>query len=306
MKNVHNPVLVEEICQWINPHPWGVYVDCTLGLGGTTRRILDIAGNNAVVIGLDRDSEAIALSKNTLKIYGNAIRFYHGNFSHLGDFINKSGFHEVDGIVFDLGVSSWQLDQPERGFSFMQDGPLDMRMDNTQRMTAEGLVNQIPEKELADLIFQYGEERFSRRIARGVVRARTLNPIKTTRALVKVIEDSVPGVYRRGRLHPATRTFQAIRIAVNQELDILEGALQSAVNFLKVGGRLCVVSFHSLEDRIVKHTFRAMAGKEQGMVRILTKKPLLPSEAEVHRNPRARSAKLRVAERLEFQKGAMP
>lgn len=303
---MHNAVLVEEICQWLKPHPQGVYVDCTLGLGGTTNRILEAARNNAVVIGLDRDCEAIALSKNTLRAYEGAIRFYHGNFSHLGDFIRNAGFHEVDGIVFDLGVSSWQLDKPERGFSFMQDGPLDMRMDNTQRMTAEGLVNQIPEKELADLIFQYGEERFSRRIARAVVRARALNPIKTTGALVKVIEDSVPGVYRRGRLHPATRTFQALRIAVNQELEILEGALQNAVKFLKVGGRLCVVSFHSLEDRIVKHTFRAMAGKEHGMVSLLTKKPLRPSEEEVRRNPRARSAKLRVAERLEFQKGAMP
>jgi len=303
---VHEPVLVDEICNWINPHPQGVYVDCTLGLGGTTRRILEKAGPSAVVICLDRDCEAIALSKNSLKDYENTIFFNHGNFSHLGDFIKKSGFIEVDGIVFDLGVSSWQLDQAERGFSFMQDGPLDMRMDKTQRQTAEDLVNKIPERDLADLIFKYGEERFSRRIARGVVRARNLNPIKTTRALVKVIEESVPGAYRRGRLHPATRTFQALRIAVNQELEILEEALRSAARFLKVGGRLCVVSFHSLEDRIVKHTFRAMAGKEHRMLSILTKKPLLPGEEEVRRNPRARSAKLRVAERLEYQKGAMP
>ncbi|MDR4493928.1 MAG: 16S rRNA (cytosine(1402)-N(4))-methyltransferase RsmH [Nitrospirales bacterium] len=302
---MHNSVLVEEICKWIDPHPQGVYVDCTLGLGGTTRRILEIAGKNAVVIGLDRDCEAIALSKDTLKDYADSMVFCHGNFSHIEYFIKKAGFHEVDGIVFDLGVSSWQLDQPERGFSFMQDGPLDMRMDNTQRLTAEDLVNKISEQELADLIFQYGEERFSRRIARGVIRARALNPIKTTHVLVKIIEDSVPGAYRRGRLHPATRTFQALRIAVNQELDILTGALQSAVNVLKIGGRLCVVSFHSLEDRIVKHTFRAMTGKEHGMVSILTKKPLIPNEEEVRRNPRARSAKLRVVERLDCQKGAL-
>lgn len=305
---MHDPVLVEEICNWISPHPQGVYVDCTLGLGGTTRRILERAGHSAVVICMDRDCEALALSKNSLTDYEDSIFFHHGNFSHLERFIGDSGYHEqeVDGIVFDLGVSSWQLDQAERGFSFMQDGPLDMRMDKTQRLTAENLVNEIPERDLANLIFEFGEERFSRRIARGVVRARDLHPIKTTRALVKVIEESVPGSYRRGRLHPATRTFQALRIAVNQELDVLEEALRSAVRFLKVGGRLCVLSFHSLEDRIVKHTFRAMAGKEYGMISILTKKPLLPGEEEVRRNPRARSAKLRVAERLENLKGAMP
>lgn len=306
MKEAHVSVMAEEICEWMNPRPGGVYVDCTVGAGGTTRRIIEKAGNNAFVIALDRDREAIALSRKNLEVYKSSVKLFHGNFSHIGEIIQKAGFKQVDGVVFDLGVSSWQLDQSERGFSFSQDGPLDMRMDTTQTLTAEELVNHLPEKELADLIFRYGEERFSRRIARGVVQARMVNPIRTTRTLVRIIEESVPRMYRKGRLHPATRTFQALRIAVNQELDILEGALRTAVDFLKGGGRLCVISFHSLEDRIVKHTFRAMAEKGHAMVTILTKKPLRPGEEEVQHNPRARSAKLRVAERLNFLEECIP
>jgi len=306
MKDVHVSVMAEEICEWMNLRQGGVYVDCTVGAGGTTRRIIEKAGKNAFVIALDRDREAIALSRKNLEIYQSSVKLFHGNFSHIGEVIQKAGFKQVDGIVFDLGVSSWQLDQSERGFSFLQDGPLDMRMDSAQALTAEELVNHLPEKELADLIFKYGEERFSRRIARGVVQARMVNPIRTTRTLVKIIEESVPGVYRRGRLHPATRTFQALRIAVNQELDILEGALRTAVDFLRGGGRLCVISFHSLEDRIVKHTFRALAEKGHALVTILTKKPLRPSKEEVQHNSRARSAKLRVAERLNVLEEPIP
>jgi len=306
MKDVHVSVMAEEICEWMNLRQGGVYVDCTVGAGGTTRRIIEKAGKNAFVIALDRDREAIALSRKNLEIYQSSVKLFHGNFSHIGEVIQKAGFKQVDGIVFDLGVSSWQLDQSERGFSFSQDGPLDMRMDTTQALTAEELVNHLPEKELADLIFKYGEERFSRRLARGVVQARMVNPIRTTRTLVKIIEESVPGVYRRGRLHPATRTFQALRIAVNQELDILEGALRTAVDFLRGGGRLCVISFHSLEDRIVKHTFRALAEKGHALVTILTKKPLRPSKEEVQHNSRARSAKLRVAERLNVLEEPIP
>ena len=306
MENVHVPVMAEEVCEWMNISPHGIYVDCTVGAGGTTRKILEKSQNNATVIALDRDREAIALSRKNLEGYKSSVKLFNGNFSHLAEFIAEAGVKQVDGIVFDLGVSSWQLDQPNRGFSFTQDGPLDMRMDATQVLTAEQMVNQASEKELADLIFRYGEERFSRRIARGVVQARSVNPIRTTLALVKVIENSVPGVYRRGRLHPATRTFQALRIAVNHELDILEGALRSAVDCLKVGGRLCVISFHSLEDRIVKHTFRALAEKGKAIVSILTKRPLRPSEEEVRHNPRARSAKLRVVERLASAEGILP
>lgn len=303
MGNSHLSVLVEEICRWLIVKEGGVYVDCTLGAGGTAREILKKAGKNAVVIGLDRDSEAIALSKETLRVYESSAFFYNGNFSHIEEFVRESGFRKVDGIVFDLGVSSMQLDQPVRGFSFSQDGPLDMRMDQTQTLTAEELVNRLPEKELADLIFHFGEERYSRRIAKSIVRARVKCPITTTGALVKVIEEAVPPFYKWGRVHPATRTFQALRIAVNQELEILEKSLKAAIGLLNIGGRICVVSFHSLEDRIVKHTFRSMSAPNNPLLRILTKKPVVPSEEETHNNPRARSAKLRVAQRVNPEEG---
>lgn len=305
MENVHVPVLSEEICRWLIQRSNGVYVDCTLGAGGTARKIIEKAGVNAVVIGVDRDSEAISLAKENLKPYESSVIFFNGNFSHLKRFVNEGGYEEVDGIVFDLGVSSMQLDQSLRGFSFSLDGPLDMRMDRTQSLTAEGLVNQLPEKQLADLIFRYGEERYSRRIAKAIVSARVTNPIRTTGSLARIIEGAVPTVYRRGRVHPATRTFQALRIVVNQELDVLEESLRTAVELLKVGGRICVLSFHSLEDRVVKHAFRKLAGMDRPLLRILTKKPVTPSDQEIRNNPRARSAKLRVAQRLEQVKGVL-
>lgn len=204
----------------------------------------------------------------------------------------------VDGALFDLGVSSPQLDNANRGFSFQEDGPLDMRMDQSTGTTAGQLVNTLPESELADLIFQYGEERFSRRIARAIVRARERQALASTQDLTRVIKDSVPAAYRHGRIHCATRTFQALRIAVNRELDVLEPAVRDAVDMLRPGGRIAVISFHSLEDRIVKHTFRALSERPHPKVKVLTKRPDIPSEAECLANPRARSAKLRVAERL--------
>jgi 16S rRNA (cytosine1402-N4)-methyltransferase len=209
-----------------------------------------------------------------------------------------SGFGQVDGILFDLGVSSPQLEESARGFSFQGDGPLDMRMDQSMSGTAADLINLWPEAKLADAIFQFGEERFSRRIARAIVRARERHPLATTKELVSVIEGAVPANYRHGRLHCATRTFQAVRIAVNQELDCLEPALRDAVDVLSPGGRLCVISFHSLEDRIVKHTFRALSGKDDPALVVLTKKPQVPTREESDRNPRSRSAKLRAAQRL--------
>jgi 16S rRNA (cytosine1402-N4)-methyltransferase len=214
------------------------------------------------------------------------------------EFVHQAGYEEVDGVVFDLGVSSLQLDKPERGFSFASDGPLDMRMNQTQGPTAADLVKVLPEKELADLFFECGEERFSRRIAQAIVEARTTFALGTTQALVSVIKGAVPSSYRRGRIHCATRTFQALRIRVNQELDLLQPALQSAVSLLKEGGRVCVVAFHSLEDRIVKHAFRAMAGKDNPAITILTKRPVTADQQETDQNPRSRSAKLRVAQRL--------
>jgi 16S rRNA (cytosine1402-N4)-methyltransferase len=212
--------------------------------------------------------------------------------------LTANGIGQVDGILFDLGVSSLQLEEPARGFSFQVDGPLDMRMDQSMSGTAADLVNQWPEAQLADAIFQFGEERFSRRIARGIVRARERHALATTKELVSVIEGAVPANYRHGRLHCATRTFQAIRIAVNQELDCLAPALRDATDVLSPGGRLCVISFHSLEDRIVKHTFRALSGKDDPALVVLTKKPQVPTREESDRNPRSRSAKLRAAQRV--------
>ncbi|MDR4459760.1 MAG: 16S rRNA (cytosine(1402)-N(4))-methyltransferase RsmH [Nitrospirales bacterium] len=298
MNDVHIPVLVEEICFWLNPLPGGIYVDCTVGIGGTSLKILEKSEKNARIIGLDRDYQAVALAKKALSEYETSVNIIHGNFTHIKDFVQKSGYEKVDGIVFDLGVSSLQLDQSERGFSFSLSGPLDMRMDQTQEVTAADLVNHLPEKELADVIFEYGEERYSRRIARAIVQARSAGPIQTTQALVSVLESALPYAYKKGRLHFATRTFQALRIRVNRELDLLEPALRDAIDLLKDGGRVCVVAFHSLEDRIVKHTFRSMAQREHQKVSLLVKKPVIPNMLEIQQNPRARSAKLRVAERL--------
>ncbi len=298
MNDVHVPVLAEEICQWLDPKPGGIYVDCTVGLGGTSSRILKKTGGHAYILGLDRDSEALAEAEKSLGAYGSRIKLYNGNYSHIKDFVQQEGFKRVDGVIFDLGVSSLQLDRPERGFSFANDGPLDMRMDKTQGPTAANLVNKLPEKELADLLFACGEERFSRRIARAIVESRNTFPLETTQALVSVIKEAVPASYRKGRIHCATRTFQALRIRVNQELELLQPALEDAVSLLKKGGRICVVAFHSLEDRVVKHTFRAFAKKAHPLLALLTKKPVLACEEEVRQNPRARSAKLRVAQRL--------
>lgn len=295
---MHVPVLAEEICHWLSPKSGGIYVDCTLGVGGTSLKILESSGNNAYILGLDRDPEALAIAEKNLEPYGSHVKIFNGNYSHIVKFVHQAGFEKVDGVVFDLGVSSLQLDKPARGFSFSSDGPLDMRMNQAQGPTAADLVKVLPEKELADLIFSCGEERFSRRIARAIVQARKTYALDTTQALVAVIKGAVPHAYRKGRIHCATRTFQALRIRVNQELDLLQPALQDAVSLLKEGGRLCVVAFHSLEDRVVKHTFRAMAGGENPLITLLTKKPIVAATQEIQQNPRARSAKLRIAQRL--------
>ena len=233
-----------------------------------------------------------------LREVAHRVHFRHGNFCDLKALIMGSGVSQVDGVIFDLGVSSPQLDRAERGFSFREDGPLDMRMDQREGRTAADLVRDLPETELADLIYQLGEERYSRRIARAIVQARMQGVIGTTWQLAAVVERVVPASYRHGRIHCATRTFQALRIAVNRELDVLEPALRDAVDILAPGGRVCAVSFHSLEDRIVKHTFRSLANGPEASVRVLTKKPVIASESERSRNPRSRSAKLRVVERI--------
>lgn len=295
---LHVPVLVNEILFWLACRPGGQYVDCTIGQGELAARILDASGPDGILIGIDRDDAAIDAARDRLKPYGGRAQCIRGNFHELKQHVTSVGVSEVDGVVFDLGVSSAQLDQPERGFSFLADGPLDMRMDRSGGPTAADLLNRLPEPELADLIYRFGEERYSRRIARAVVRAREMRPLLTTLDLASVIREAVPPPYRHGRLHCATRTFQALRIAVNRELDVLEEALRTAADVLAPGGRLCVISFHSLEDRIAKRTLRSLSQGPDPCLSILTKKPQTPTEEERRGNPRARSAKLRVAERL--------
>ena len=294
----HIPVMSEEVLFWLARKGSRTYLDCTVGYSGHAEKILEASGPGSRLIGIDRDAAAISASRKRLARFGDRAVLLHGQFMDLKQHLTANGIGQVDGILFDLGVSSLQLEEPARGFSFQVDGPLDMRMDQAMSGTAADLVNQWPEAQLADAIFQFGEERFSRRIARGIVRARERHALATTKELVSVIEGAVPANYRHGRLHCATRTFQAIRIAVNQELDCLEPALRDATDVLSPGGRLCVISFHSLEDRIVKHTFRALSGKDDPALVVLTKKPQIPTREESDRNPRSRSAKLRAAQRV--------
>ena len=300
--NSHVPVLVKEVLSWLACRPGGRYLDCTVGQGGLASSILDLTGPDGSVIGIDQDEEAIAAARNRLEPFADRARLIRGNFRQLKQHLSSVGLSEVDGVVFDLGMSSAQLDRPDRGFSFLADGPLDMRMDRRGDRTAAELLNQLGETELADLLYRFGEERYSRRVARAVVRARDRHPLQTTFDLVSVIRDAVPAFYRHGRLHYATRTFQALRIAVNRELEVLEGSLRDAADVLAPGGRLCVISFHSLEDRIAKQTFRALSHGQEPCLATLTKKPCVPSEQERRENPRARSAKLRVAERLPHRR----
>ena len=295
---LHVPVLAHETLSWLVCRQGGRYLDCTIGPGGLASRILDLSSPDGFVVGIDRDEEAIAVARERLKPFAGRACLIQGNFTELKQHLQSAGITEVDGVVFDLGVSSAQLARPERGFSFLTDGLLDMRMEQGVGQTAAALVNELSEAELADVIYRYGEERYSRRIARSVARARKRRPLRTTFDLVSVIRDAVPASYRYGRIHYATRTFQALRIAVNRELEVLEHALRDAADVLTPGGRLCVISFHSLEDRIVKQTLRALSEGPDPCLSRLTKKPQTPSERERRENPRARSAKLRVAERI--------
>ncbi len=294
----HVPVMLQEVLAYLACRPGGRYLDCTVGQGGIAAAILERCGPDGMVIGIDQDADAIAAAWRRLRPFEDRVRLMKANFSDLKHCLRSLAIEKVDGVVFDLGVSSAQLDQPERGFSFMADGPLDMRMDRTSGTTAEELVNRLSEHDLADVIYRYGEERYARRIARAVVQARERKPIRTTSELVGVIQRAVPATYTHGRIHCATRTFQALRIAVNQELAVLGSAIRDAVDVLAPKGRLCVISFHSLEDRIVKEAFRSFSRGPDARLAVLTKKPRTATEEERTRNPRSRSAKLRAAERL--------
>ncbi|OFW16572.1 MAG: 16S rRNA (cytosine(1402)-N(4))-methyltransferase [Acidobacteria bacterium RIFCSPLOWO2_12_FULL_66_10] len=290
----HVPVMTAEILQYLLPARGGVFVDCTVGLGGHTQALLEAGASR--VIGLDRDRDALARAQETLAPWGARAELVHADYREFDAVLAARGIDVIDGALADLGVSSLQFDAPGRGFSFQRDEPLDMRMDQSSGETAADLIAQATEEELADAIFQYGEERFSRRIARGLVQARRDGRIDTTGTLATIVRRSIP---RRGpmRIDPATRTFQALRIWVNRELEGLDRFLESVARRLRAGARLAVLSFHSLEDRIVKHTLRAL-DRRDAIVKVLTKRPLVPGDDEVQRNPRARSAKLRVAERM--------
>lgn len=288
----HVPVLLDAVLAGLHPEAGGRYVDATLGGGGHTAAILQASSPDGKVLGIDTDTDALMAAGEALAQFGGRVQLTHGNFRNIAELARSHGFDSVDGILIDLGVSSYQLDTPERGFSFLTDGPLDMRLDQTEGQSAAELIQRTSETDLANLIYRYGEERASRKIARFLAEARRREPISTTGELAAIVSRALGG--QRGRIHPATRTFQALRIAVNRELESLELALPQAVELLKPGGTLAVISFHSLEDRIVKLFFRSEAGPA-GQLQIVTKKPIEADEDEQRSNPRSRSAKLRIA-----------
>lgn len=309
----HIPVMVSEVIQYLNVRPGKIYVDCTLGGGGHSGAIIDRMMPEGFLVGIDQDKDAVNNAKKVLNAYGPQIALFHDNFINIKSVLDQLNIPKVDGILADLGISFHQLAQSGRGFTFQKDEPLDMRMDNASVLTAGDIVNTADEKELSDIFFRYGEERWSRRIASNIVKERKVKAIKTSFDLVRIVSDSIPKKFisRPQRIHPATRVFMALRIAVNQELERLESFLDIAADLLNPAGRLCILSFHSLEDRIVKHRMKAL---ERGCtcpptfpqcvcrcekkVRVLTKKPVRPTEQEIEANPMARSTRLRAAERI--------
>lgn len=305
MSGYHTPVMLAEILEWLNPQPGQVFVDGTAGGGGHSRALAERVGPTGRVLAIDQDGEALAECAQTLS--GLSATLWRGNFAQLGLALGETKLGPVHGILLDLGVSSHQLDTAERGFALRYTGPLDMRMNtDSDQETAAELLNRLPEAEIARILFEYGEEARSRKIAAEIVRSR---PLATTEDLVDCIRRVMPFRTRPGEIHPATKTFQGIRIAVNAELQVLEQGIQAAVEALAPGGRLAILSYHSLEDRIVKTRFNQLSGKREGsdfpsfepepniIVEVLTRKPLGPTDSEVRTNPRARSAKLRVAEK---------
>jgi 16S rRNA (cytosine1402-N4)-methyltransferase len=288
-----------------------IYLDATVGGGGHSEAILKASEPDGRLLGMDLDPDALDIARERLKIFGDRVKLVRGNFKDLSAVLDQQGVPLIDGVIMDLGLSFYQLEDNSKGFSFQADGPLDMRMDPRASTKAWDMVNKFSERQLADLIFNYGEERFSRRISRAIVNRRRQGSLNSTAELSKIIAGAIPRARRPRKIHPATRTFMALRIAVNRELENLENAIPDAVARLKAGGRMAVISFHSLEDRIVKETFRRLSGKCQcpvdlpqcqcgaeRLVEIITKKPLTPSEGEIEDNSASRSAKMRVAERL--------
>lgn len=317
----HVTVLKEEAVDGLAVKPDGIYVDCTLGGAGHSERIASLLGPGGRLIGLDQDDAALAFAKERLAPFGDKVRLVKTNFRHLervlreeGAPLTDGGTPQVDGILFDLGVSSPQLDEAERGFSYHQDAPLDMRMDRSGMLTAREIVNEWSEAEIAKILFEYGEEKFARRIASVIVKAREKGPVETTGQLAELVKEGIPAAARRTGGHPAKRSFQAIRIAVNDELGVLEQALEQGIRCLKPGGRISVITFHSLEDRICKQTFAKhmesctcppdfplCVCNRKPLLRLVNRKPILPDEEELETNQRARSSKLRIAEKLRAE-----
>lgn len=290
---LHVPVLAQEVLDWLNPVSGKLYVDGTLGLGGHTSLILEKSSPASRVIGFEWDEQAALPAAEMLGEFGDRFQLIHASYADLVARCQEFGVRQVGGILVDLGVSSLQLDTPERGFSFMVDAPLDMRMNKRLKVTAEHLVNRLKKDELADIFYNYGEERQARRIAKFIVEARLKGPVMTTRQLAEIVSRAIPAKYHPKKIHVATRVFQALRIAVNREFDNLVRLLTDAPQLLAPGAKICIITFHSLEDRIVKQAF---AGNPD--YRVLTRKPVGPTPAEIKSNPRSRSAKLRVAERV--------
>lgn len=310
MEFKHISVLLNECIEALNIKEDGIYVDCTLGGAGHSSEIVKKLGPNGRLIGIDQDTEALRAAKERLKDYNN-VTYVHNNFYNIDDILEELGIEKVDGILMDLGVSSYQLDNAERGFSYMNDAPLDMRMNRDDDFSAYDIVNNYSDKELIKIIREYGEEKFAKRIASFIVRRRENSPIKTTLELVDVIKSAIPAKARREGPHPAKRTFQAIRIEVNSELKILNKTIEDGINRLNKDGRIAIITFHSLEDRIVKHKYKELknpctcpsefpicvCGKES-IIDIISRKPIEASKEELEYNPRSRSAKLRVAEKI--------
>ncbi len=307
----HRPVLLDECIEGLHIRPDGTYIDGTAGGAGHSSVIASHLGEGGRLLALDQDETAVAVATERLSVFGERARVVRSNFCELASVCELLGIKEIDGLLLDLGVSSYQLDTAERGFSYQADAPLDMRMDNRNPLTARTVVNEYSEDAIRRILFEYGEERFSSRIAANIIREREKAPIETTGELAEIVKKSIPAAARDGGHHPAKRSFQALRIEVNAELDVIAPAIRSAVSLLAKGGRIAIITFHSLEDRIVKQTFSELAqgctcpksfpvcvcGKKP-LLRVISRKPILPSAEELEINPRARSAKLRVAEKL--------
>ena len=306
----HVSVLLNECIENLNIKPDGIYVDGTMGGAGHSLEIVKKLSEKGMLIGIDRDEEALAVAEERLKNFNN-VKYVHDNHDNIDEIIKDLNIKGVDGILLDLGVSSYQIDEKTRGFTYMDDGPLDMRMDKSQKLTAEYIVNNYKEQDLARIIFEYGEEKFSRKIAKNICEYRKNKKIETTGELVKIIEKSIPGKFREKNSHPAKRTFQAIRIEVNNEIEPLYNTIKNSITALNSKGRLCVITFHSLEDRMVKKAYVDAEGKctcpkdlpycvcgNVSLGKIITKKPILPTEKEMQENSRSRSAKLRVFEKI--------